>query len=191
MGRLKKALDGFVAGPGPVPAPGPAAGPPPDLQPRQPPPPPPPVPGYGGPPPGYGGLPPGYAGQPHYAGVAYAQAGPGIALPDDLLRKWAWGPFFLWCFWPWWNADTTLKVVTGLAILASFIPFLGLFVGLGLGAYLGANGNRLMAANRRFASVEEFVAVQTAWARWGVITFAIGVVLLFFVMVIGAASGIR
>jgi TIR domain len=100
---------------------------------------------------------------------AVAAADP--AIPAELLAKWSWGPFFLPLFWVWWNADTRAKVLAVVFFVISFIPVVGWLAGFGFAVYLGVHGNQLMASNRRFRSRDEFVAVQTAWARWGLGVF--------------------
>jgi len=91
------------------------------------------------------------------------------------------GPFFLWLFWVWWNADQKLKIAAAVIFVCEFIPFINFLAGfaaLGLAIYLGLKGNRIMAANRQFTSAEQFVAVQTAWAKWGVIVLIVSVALI-------------
>jgi hypothetical protein len=124
--------------------------------------------------------------------VMPAQA-PGNAIPEEILQKWSWGPFFLWLFWVWWNADTRHKVAAAVIFVCEFIPivgFLAALAGLGFAIYLGIKGNRIMAANRQFTSVEQFVAVQTAWARWGLILFCVGVVLGILSFIFGMAAAL-
>jgi hypothetical protein len=106
---------------------------------------------------------------------------PGNAIPEQLLSRWSWGPFFLSYFWVFWNADQTHKIIAVAIFVGNFIPFINFLAapaGLAFAIYLGIKGNRLMAANRQFASLQDFIAVQTAWAKWGVIVFLIGIVLL-------------
>ncbi len=116
---------------------------------------------------------------------------PGNAIPEEILARWSWGPFFLWLFWVWWNADQKLKIAAAVIFVCDFIPFLNFIAGfaaLGLAIYLGLKGNRIMAANRQFTSVEQFVAVQTAWAKWGVIVLIASVaIMILFTVLFGAA----
>ena len=56
-----------------------------------------------------------------------------------------------------------LAVTTGV-----FAPVL-----FGYGIYLGFRGNRIVAANRRFSSLAEFLAVQRAWSTWGFVAFLV------------------
>jgi hypothetical protein len=147
------------------------------------------------------GAPPSAAGYVHgsgYAGGPGGQAGvtvtfapavlpqyPGNAIPEEILAKWTWGPFWLSPLWAFWQADTLHKVLgVVLALLALMTGFF-LIVLLGYGVYLGFRGNRIAAANRRFASVDEFLAVQRAWSQWGlivVIVEAVVLVGLFFIL---------
>jgi len=106
---------------------------------------------------------------------------PGNAIPEQLLSRWTWGPFFLALFWVFWNADTTHKIIAVSIFVGNFIPFINFLAGpagLAFAIYLGLKGNRLMAANRQFSSLQEFIAVQTAWARWGVIVFLVSIAFL-------------
>ena len=128
--------------------------------------------------------------QPGVAAVEFPQA-PGNAIPEEILARWSWGPFFLWLFWVWWNADQKLKIAAAVIFVCEFIPFLNFIAwlaALGLAIYLGLKGNRIMAANRQFQSTEQFVAVQTAWAKWGIIAIIAGIVLgILFGVLFGAA----
>jgi hypothetical protein len=104
-----------------------------------------------------------------------AQA-PGNAIPDELTRGWNWGAFLLPVFWVFWNANTTLRWITvGAAVLAFLSSGIGLgfFLGLGISIYLGLYGNRVAARDRRFSNTEEFVQVQRAWARWGILVLVL------------------
>ncbi len=121
---------------------------------------------------------------------ATAQA-PGNAVPDQLLDRWSWGPFFLWLFWVFWNADSTHKIIAIAIFVCNFIPFVHFLAwpaSLVFAIYLGVKGNRLMAANRRFASLADFVAVQSAWARWGVIVFIVSTALVILIIAIFGAA---
>lgn len=128
--------------------------------------------------------------QPAVAAPEFPQA-PGNAIPEEILARWSWGPFFLWLFWVWWNADQKLKIAAAVIFVCEFIPFINFLAGfaaLALAIYLGLKGNRIMAANRQFTSVEQFVAVQTAWAKWGVIVLIVSVALgILSVVLFGAA----
>ena len=193
MTRLRKALDRFVAEPEPQPVaqpqPPPVAQPQPQpvMQPRP----------YVAPriaiaPPGVAAMVP-----PHVAHHAWGHVSqaPGIAVPEPELGKWSWGPFLLWWLWPWWNADSTVKIITGALIVSLFVPVLNVFASfgmLGFAIYLGINGNRLMATNRPLQSYEQFAAVRTAWAKAGVIVLIAGVVLFFIAaIIVGLAESTR
>ena len=107
--------------------------------------------------------------QPGTAIGTSAQA-PGNAVPEELLNRWSWGPFFLWLLWPFWNADSTHKIIAIAIFVCNFVPivhFLSFPASLIFAIYLGIKGNRLMAANRHFSSLADFVAVQSAWAQLG------------------------
>ena len=103
---------------------------------------------------------------------AFTAQAPGNAIPEDVMQRWSWGGFLLVFFWPLWNANVTLKWLTLGALIVGIFT-LGL-PGLALGIYYGINGNRIAARDRRFASVAEYVAVQRAWAKAGVIVLLVG-----------------
>jgi hypothetical protein len=86
--------------------------------------------------------------------------------------------------WPFWNANTTLKWLTVGAWVLGFVTF-GL-PGLALAIYIGINGNRIAARDRSFASVDQFVAVQRAWARAGIIVFVVLIPLVVILSVLSA-----
>jgi hypothetical protein len=134
---------------------------------------------------GYAGGPGGQAGVTvTFAPSALPQA-PGNAIPEEILAKWTWGPFWLAPLWSFWQADTLHKVLGVVLVLLSFTTGVFAIVLLGYGVFMGFRGNRIAAANRRFASVEEFLAVQRAWSQWGLIGFLVQIVLiagLFFVL---------
>lgn len=128
--------------------------------------------------------------QPGTAIGTSAQA-PGNAVPEELLNRWSWGPFFLWLLWPFWNADSTHKIIAIAIFVCNFVPivhFLSFPASLIFAIYLGIKGNRLMAANRHFSSLADFVAVQSAWARWGLIVFLVSIVFVIFAVVIFGAA---
>jgi hypothetical protein len=87
------------------------------------------------------------------------------------VAGWNWGAFalsFLWAFshglplWGW---------VVLLAHIAAG-P-----VGFALSLYLGAQGNELAWAHRRFRDVEHFRATQRVWQLWGLATLTIPLIL--------------
>ena len=124
-------------------------------------------------------------------GTSATTQAPGNAVPDQLLDRWSWGPFFLWLFWVFWNADSTHKIIAIAIFVCNFIPFVHFLAwpaSLVFAIYLGVKGNRLMAANRQFASLADFVAVQTAWSRWGVIVFIVSTVLVVLTIAIFGAA---
>ena len=134
---------------------------------------------------GYSGGPGGQAGVTVTFAPAVLPQMPGNAIPEDILAKWTWGPFWLAPLWSFWQADTFHKVLGVVLALLSFTTGFFLIVLLGYGVYLGIRGNRIAAANRRFASVDEFLAVQRAWSQWGLIGFIVQTILiagLFFML---------
>ena len=55
---------------------------------------------------------------------------------------------------------------------------------------LGVKGSEWAWQNRRFESVEQFKTVQKKWAMWGVIIFALVILLIPAVMVIDAIHNV-
>lgn len=123
--------------------------------------------------------------------VAQLPQAAGNAIPEEILARWSWGPFFLGVLWVWWNADQKLKIAAAVIFVCCWIPFINFIGGLAALAfaiYLGLKGNRTMAANRQFQSTEQFVAVQTAWAKWGVIVFIVDLALIVISMFMFGAA---
>jgi hypothetical protein len=119
---------------------------------------------------------------------AFTAQAPGNAIPEELTRRWSWGGFLLWLFWPWWNANTPLKWLTaGAFILSSFTAGLS---GLALAIYFGISGNKIAARDRRFTSTDQFIAIQRAWAKAGVILLIVGCVAVPVLFALGAFSAI-
>ncbi len=86
---------------------------------------------------------------------------------ERFIGTWNWGAFCLTPFW------LMAHGLTGRGLVMLFlgpvllvIPF-GVFALLGIAIRFGRIGNDLAVANRRFASEEQFVAVQNAWRNWG------------------------
>ena len=98
--------------------------------------------------------------------------------PDELeqeLRKWNWGAFLLTVIWG-----------IGNGVMRSFltlIPFYGLYEWF----MLGINGNRWAWEKRRWESVEQFHRSQRAWAKAGVIVYA--VLFFLYLLIVAAGSG--
>ena len=79
---------------------------------------------------------------------------PLIPVPDE-IKGWNWGAFLMPYFWPFTN-----KVWIG---LLAFIPQVGLFIGIAL----GAKGNEWAWKSRRWRSIEQFKAHQRGWTIAG------------------------
>jgi hypothetical protein len=137
-----------------------------------------------------------------YAGGSSAQGGvtvafapavlpqaPGNQIPEELLAKWSWGPFWGTPLWAFWNGDTLHKVLGAVLFLLAFFTGFFAIVLFGYAIYLGFRGNRIAAANRRFSSVQEFLAVQHAWSMWGfvaaIVEFTLFAGLFFMLLVFG------
>lgn len=113
---------------------------------------------------------------PQAAPVATGKSG---AFPAE-LNGWNWGAFFMGWIW-------ALGMSNVIGFLLCF--FLG---GIG-NIIVGIKGNEWAWKSRQFSSVEEFRAVQHAWAVWGVVLFIASilitfVVILFTVILAGTAA---
>lgn len=92
------------------------------------------------------------------------------------LAKWNWGAFFL--SWIWGIGHSVW-----IALLALIGP-----LGLIMMFVLGVKGNEWAWQYRKFESVDQFKAVQKAWAKWGVILFILELVLLGIIIAIVIAA---
>jgi hypothetical protein len=112
---------------------------------------------------------------------------PGNAIPEEILARWSWGPFLGTPLWAFWNGDTLHKVLSVVGFLLSFFTGFFAIVFFGYAIYLGFRGNRIAAANRRFSSLQEFLAVQHAWSVWGVVALIVELTVfagLFFMLLV-------
>lgn len=96
-----------------------------------------------------------------YGGTTYIN-GP---FPAE-LNGWNWGAFF--SGWIWAVANNTY-----IGLLA-FVPYVGYIMNF----VLAIKGNEWAWQHRKFESVEQFRAVQKAWARWGFAIFVVTILLL-------------
>lgn len=94
------------------------------------------------------------------------------AFPQE-LGGWNWGAFFLSWIWAIGNS-------TWIGLLALISP-----ISLIVAIILGVKGNEWAWQNRKFESVEQFKAVQKAWATWGVILFILSLVIIIGMVVLG------
>jgi len=93
------------------------------------------------------------------------------------IKGWNWGAFFLSWIWSIGN-----KVWIGL---------LSLVIGIIMSIILGVKGNEWAWQNRKWESVEQFKEVQRIWTIWGVVVFAVSLVIPIIVGIISVVSGIR
>ena len=93
-----------------------------------------------------------------------------------ITDKFNWGAFlFTWiwgCYYKKW--------ITLLMIPACLIPFLGIFLALGLQIWFGINGNKWAWQNKRYKSIQDFHNVQKKWAIVGTILVIIPLILSIF-----------
>lgn len=97
------------------------------------------------------------------------------------LPKWNWGACFLNWIWIGCHAGWGwgIGALLGFFLLNSFTAGIGGLAGM---IILGCKGNEIAWRHRRFASLQEFNAVQKAWAAWGIGLFcgSIALSLLMF-----------
>lgn len=104
-------------------------------------------------------------------------AGKDSPVLDIVAKRFNWGAFFLSWIWGLANRSYITLVIFPAAIL-SIIPFLGIFVQLGLCVWFGINGNKWAWQNKKWNSIEEFNAVQKKWAIADTIVEIIFVILI-------------
>lgn len=91
--------------------------------------------------------------------------------PEVANAGWNWGAFganWIWLIGHNQVALGIVWVVLRLLFAAPSFYLYTLLADLGIFCYLGMNGNTLAWQSRRFKSIEEFKAVQKAWAPWGI-----------------------
>lgn len=86
------------------------------------------------------------------------------------LHHWNWGAFLLSWIWG-------VSHQAWISLLC-FVPFVNIVMPF----YLGAKGNELAWKNRRFKSIEDFKAVQHAWAVGGLIFILIQAAIIAFIV---------
>ena len=97
---------------------------------------------------------------------------------EEISKKFNWGAFLL--SWIWGIGNKTW--ITFVIIPASFIPFIGCLVMLGLQIWFGIKGNEWAWQNKKFESVEQFHENQKKWAIAGVIVAIIGILWSIFML---------
>ena len=94
--------------------------------------------------------------------------------PEE-LRGFNWGAFFLSWIWAvnhriWIGLGilvlSLLSMIQGIGFIFSILGFIACVV-------FGFKGNALAWKHRKFENVEQFQAVQQAWARWGFVVFVV------------------
>jgi hypothetical protein len=107
------------------------------------------------------------------AAFTFGAQAPGNMIPEDLMKRWSWGGFLLGWLWVFWNGNTTMKWINVGCIVFGF--FTAGIPGLAFAIFCGIKGNRIAARDRSFASTAEYVAVQRAWAKAGVIILIVSI----------------
>lgn len=157
-------------------------------------------PAAGAPPagPASGTVPPG---SPEMGHAPYARVGmgyaPGTGLPPEIEKKFNWGAFCLSWIW-----GLNHKAYLTLISLALGVVNIGLsfgrvstnplgIVGIGLAIWYGRMGNKWAWESGRFATVEDMLACQSIWAKWGLGVILVSICLCIgSVVFLGAALGV-
>lgn len=118
--------------------------------------------------------------------------------------KWNWGAFFFSWLWCWQHNLHAMVFVISLLGVVWFalnttneaaghqLSLLCLFCNFGIMVYLGLRGHRLAWQNRRFpGGFTHYIAVESAWKRWGlgIIAVAICLGILLIVAAIALQNG--
>lgn len=104
--------------------------------------------------------------------------GPSAVVPEE-IKGWNWGAFLLNWIWSIGN-----QVWIGLLAL---IPCVNIIMAI----ILGVKGSEWAWQNRQFESVEQFKAVQRAWAIWGLVILLVSVVIYIVSAVVGGMMAAR
>lgn len=84
------------------------------------------------------------------------------------ITGWSWGAFLLSWIWGIGN-----RVWIALLVLIPIAP-----INLIFAIYLGLKGNELAWRARQWESPDKFIETQKQWAKWGVIVFILGTVVV-------------
>lgn len=103
--------------------------------------------------------------------------------PEIEAGGWNWGAFYFNWIWCMANGMPLIGVGILLSVCTGIGPLIAAII-------LGIQGNKLGWQNRRFDSVDHFFTVQRIWAKWalGVFIASILINVLYFILIIGAAS---
>ena len=97
---------------------------------------------------------------------------------DDVdTSKWNWGAFMLYPIWGFFNGcwwAFLVAVFLGFSLIPNIV--------------FGLCGTRWAWRNRAWGSPQEFVKVQSEWAKWGVVVFCLNIVVLLLGLVVFLAS---
>jgi len=88
------------------------------------------------------------------------------------VRGWNWGAFLASWLWAFAHRQPLLGVATLLGLL------FWQWIGLACAVYLGVEGSKLAWRSRPFEDVAHFRRVQRRWMLWGILVFAIEIILV-------------
>jgi len=92
-------------------------------------------------------------------------------LPEypSIVDKWNWGAFCFSWVWALFNGLYWPLII----VVLNFIPYIGVFLSICIGFYLGKRGNMLawMVAERKGLTVKDYIDIQKKWNIVGVLFF--------------------
>jgi hypothetical protein len=114
-------------------------------------------------------------------------------IPEEVEEEsWCWSGCLGGVWWMWAHGMKAGPPVLIAMIALSFETgwwWLTLLVLIGVSVFLGLKGNHLAWEHRQFDSIDEFRAVQRAWASWGLIVSVITVAAVVWMMFAESGSG--
>ena len=94
------------------------------------------------------------------------------AVVPEGVAGWSWGAFLLNFIW-----SINNKVWIGLLSVIPYAGFVVMFI-------LGLKGREWAWQARHWDSIEEFNRIQAKWSYWGIVSSAVGLLIIILVMII-------
>lgn len=102
------------------------------------------------------------------------------------IKKFNWGAFGLWPIWGFANGMWWLFLVN---IVIGWLPATAVSsMYIIMSVYMGMKGGELAWKNKKWRSISHFINVQNSWKIWGIVCFALTIV-LFVVLIALAVEG--